>query len=411
LYTSPRVFLLPSPDLLPKSLDKFHGRFLVALAIRRQARIPIQDRLFELLARHLYATALVEADVESALPLVASRQHSGYLKGRVNGSDIFVPWHLADVFPSVKIAESMEHLARSVQLDSEGAICLSGSSVFRGAVPIVGDIDFCEYVSSIPTRIPALIDQLIERRTDAPLLRIYLPRVRPKADFHAPWQESMARLSARFEVADPASAPVLMLEHIFKDEVVGLLPCTNRALPVAPDEPDEGHGKTTFVFQEAVISSAGAPPRTLINALELADYVVWLREQLRHTSDEDAGKKLNAVKRLKRALCLARLIHLHELANEAVAMLNHPHIESYVRNEALASLRELTNYLPAGPTASGWRSALKELTIKVQNQDDVTRSAIEARADQVVERIATAYDYIADEILQVDPNEVTSNEP
>lgn len=389
---------MPKPIVLPKSLDKFHGRFLVALAIRRQAKIPIGQHELELLAGHLYRTALVEQTVERELPLTPSPGHAGYLKGEINQSAIFVPWYLADVFPGGEIAQNLERLARRLQVDPEGSICLSGSGVFRGVVSVIGDIDFCEYSVSNPGDIPRFIGQMLLRGEDAPLVRIYLPGVRPKTDFFAPWPPCLEKLNTQYGANETASPPILVFEHIVSNGVLGLLPCTNRVLPVEPGRPAEGHGKTTFVFQEAVFSYGDSPPRSLVAPLELGDYVAWLRSQIR--PDADSSQKLSSVKRLKRALSLARLIHLHDLADEALAVLKDPLVERYVRRKATAELKRLIEYLPF-EEQENWLRALQESNWTVDRLEKAEQGEVDSRAESVVGRVGGQYDYIADQLLQV----------
>jgi hypothetical protein len=389
---------LPAPIVFPKSLDNVHGRFLVALAIRRRAKIPIGQHELELLGGHLFRTALVEQTVEGDLPLAPSPDHAGYLKGLVNQSPIFVPWYLADVFPSAEIAQHMERLARRLQVDPEGSICLSGSGVFRGAISVIGDIDFCEYAVSKPSAIPGFISQMLLRGDDAPLARIYLLGVRPSIDFFAPWPPCLEQLNTHYRADQPTSVPILVFEHIVSNDVLGVLPCTNRVLPVEPKSPAEGHGATTFVFQEAVFSRGDRPPRSLVAPHELGDYVAWLRDQIR--PEAEADEKLNSVKQLKRGLSLARLIHLHDLGDEALALLKDPLVERYVRQKTVRELKRLIKYLPLGEQEI-WRRSLQESSDAVDRLEKADEREVDSRAGRVVGRVGSEYDNIADQLLRV----------
>jgi hypothetical protein len=391
--------MLRPPLALPSTLDNFHGRFLVALAIRRQAKVPINNHEFELLGRHLFKTALVEQSIGSELPLTASSTHLGYLKGMLDETAVFIPWYLADVFPGGTLARELKQLALRLHVDPEGSICLSGSAVFRGALSIIGDIDFCEYAMSSPSNIPMLIGQMLQRNNDAPLVRIYLPGKRPKVDFFAPWNDTIEELSSRYENETAENAPILMLEHLVSQGALGLLPCTNRLLPVEQSNPAVGHGKTTFVFQEAVFVSGDSPPRSLVAPLELADYVAWLRDEIRSDTDPGSSEKLNSVKRLKRALSLARLIHLHEIAREILAALSDPLIERYVRHKTARELDRLIEFLPH-EQREVWRIQA-ESRYPTDKLGKAEQREIDAMVKYVVNRVEDTYDYIADQILRV----------
>jgi hypothetical protein len=192
---------------------------------------------------------------------------------------VYVPWYLVEVFPNNAALTALQALSRQVRIDGAGAICLSGSSVFRGALQTVGDIDFCEYVTVEPARIPKLIESLIMHVSVAFLARIYIVRAIPRTDFTPPWDGCPLRISELCETAGaPSDAPILMFQYIAPDELLGLLPVTNRMLPVAARQPSAGHGQTTFVFQEAVFTKDDPPPRTLVAPAEIADYVIWLRD-------------------------------------------------------------------------------------------------------------------------------------
>ena len=394
--------LLP-PLRLPQSLDEYHGRFLVALAIRRQAKVPIGRHFIELLGRHLYRVALVEQELAEGLPLTSSADHSGYFKGAINGIDFFVPWHLVEIFPGPEALSRIEELSRKVQLDHHGSICLSGSGVFKGAVKAIADLDFCEYLTASMGSIPHLIDQFFARLHDIALVRIYTPKNRPSQNHFAPWVRCPEPLRTQCITAkQPTDVPVMMFEHIAVDRELGLLPVTNRVLPVHRDDPAAGHGQTTFVFQEVVFARSASPPRTLIAPLELGDYVAWLREQIRLGVDETSGKRLDAVKKLKRGLSLARLIHLHELAAQALTLLKDPSVERYVYQHSIAEIEKLINSLrPEEKKEEFLREVKKSLMPLGAPLSDSERDRVDADATDLVQRIGDTYDQIADEILQV----------
>ena len=192
-----------------------------------------------------------------------------------------------------------------------------------------------------------------------------------------------------------------MFEHITIDRDLGLLPVTNRVLPVNPQNLAAGHGQTTFVFQEVVFARGASSPRTLKSPEELGDYVSWLRGQIRLGVDE-SGRRLSAVKRLKRGLSLARLIHLHKLAAETVTFLRSSSVERYVHHQRMAEINRLIDALPlAAEREKLLLEVKKSLTALGQPLSESERDKLDAAATELVERIGDAYDQIAEEILQV----------
>jgi hypothetical protein len=351
----------------------------------------------EILERFLKASALLEQRTDGFV-LKTSDSYAGYLVGDVNGAKVFVPWHLVEIFPPHSVLSEMHTLSQRVKLGSEGAICLSGSSVFRGALQAVGDIDFCEYIFNQPSQVPSLIDSLIMRLDDVWLARIYVPTNRQE-NYRAPWKGGCpTNLAAAFRRArSSARAPVLMFEYVSVDSLLGVLPVTNRVLPVNRTDPAADHGQTTFVFQEAVFCEGDPPPRLLVSPIELADYIVWLRRELRKRASNDL---LNSVKRLKRALSLARIICLDELSTRALSALSDGRIERYVRQTAATKARKLLRYLELDPSdvLSRKIDAFSDLEPRLSRLE---LNKLENHIQKVVDDIADAYDAIGDRIVRV----------
>jgi hypothetical protein len=103
---------------------------------------------------------------------------------------------------------------------------------------------------------------------------------------------------------------------------------------------------------------------------------------------------------LKRALSLARLTHLHDLASEALVILSSERVERYVRARAVKEIRKLAGHLQDREKAlvldelDSPRYVLKPLTAS----EVIEMNATAARA---INRVASAFDAIGDEILQV----------
>ena len=95
----------------PSSLENVHGRFLIALALRRQVKLPIEENYLKILGNHLYRSALLEQELARDVPLSHSREFPGYLRGTVNGTQVLVPWHLVEVFPGYDLLNEIESLA------------------------------------------------------------------------------------------------------------------------------------------------------------------------------------------------------------------------------------------------------------------------------------------------------------
>ena len=378
------------------------SQFTVGLSIRRRSKLPIDGRLSEILERMLRTAALLEQRSDGFV-LASSQKYPGYLEGNLKDSKVFVPWHLVEIFAPPQILSEMHALSQRIKLSDDGVICLSGSSVFRGVLRVVGDIDFCEYVFDKPSKVPSLIERLAIRLDKIWLVRIYIPSSR-RDSYHPPWHgRCPARLTNMFSKGPAATqAPVLMFEYIVNDPSLGIIPVTNRTLPVDKNDPAAGHGQTTFVFQEAVFAAEDFPPRLLVSPTELADYVIWLRDELRVPANRREIELRDSVKRLKRALSLARIIYLDELAREALSVLSDARIEGYVRQNTESKVHKLTQGLE--PDHADTIIELEKINEPTGSQSRFSRgelSKLEAMAREVVDKIATAYDAIGDQLVRI----------
>jgi hypothetical protein len=235
---------------------------------------------------------------------------------------------------------------------------------------------------------------------DIRLARIYVPSKR-RENYRPPWEgHCPSRLAEAFrKVRTSARAPILMFEYVSVDAALGVLPVTNRVLPVNREDPAADHGQTTFVFQEAVFCESAPPPRLLVSPTELADYIVWLREELRRPSGKPS-ELLGSVKRLKRALSLARIACLDELSTRALSTLGDRRIEQYVRQTTATKVRKLLQYLKSEPSDVVSRR-FDKLSGPEPQLSRLELSGLEVHIEEVVGDIASAYDAIGDRLVRV----------
>jgi hypothetical protein len=54
---------MPHPQMSPPAFENLHGRFLVALGLRRRLNLPVADNYLRALGNHLVKAALLEEEI------------------------------------------------------------------------------------------------------------------------------------------------------------------------------------------------------------------------------------------------------------------------------------------------------------------------------------------------------------
>ena len=285
----------------------------------------------------LGARSIVNAHSDPDAALAADADAPGYLRRTMRGREVFVPAHLAPVFPGGSVLEDVVETATLLTLCHGHPICLSGSTTFLGASKSVSDLDFCEYFLSSATLIPAAVHGKISGSRRGPLVRFKCGA----SMLSAPWDgfEENARTLLAAD-RERTSAIRLKLDFLHTTRTFGLMPTTSVVLPIHEDDPEGGSAQFSFAYQEAVIT-IGRPPRSLLSGDRLARYLLWLRGDIREwLGSGGTAKTADApLKALKRALSFLLAVGRDDLVAPCVEVLASTEIADVSLKDRVADLR------------------------------------------------------------------------
>jgi hypothetical protein len=249
----------------------------------------------------------------------ADRENPGYLLATVRGVELRAPWHMIADLPDGDALEDAIGHAALVRFAGDSVICLSGSMAARGGVLAAGDIDLCEYVSAAHDFGSVSMQALSTGTADVVCVRIgaHLAAGRvPAAEFaeiRRPWSADAAR--AFVERARDAAAGKCDFALVSRTE--GAVELTKIVLHVDPRYPDtEGAWDLSFTFQEIALDPGSWVPRRLAAPRALGKYVAFLFRAIETYADAAPWKAA------KRALALARILHVPALADAARQLLS-----------------------------------------------------------------------------------------
>jgi hypothetical protein len=95
----------------------------------------------------------------------------GYLFTRCEEWIVFVPWSLVATFPGPQVLASLLKTGKGASIRPANNLCISGSSAWLGGNIIVGDIDYCQYVESLPASIAESVENFTHPTKDLILLK------------------------------------------------------------------------------------------------------------------------------------------------------------------------------------------------------------------------------------------------
>jgi hypothetical protein len=262
-----------------------------------------------------------------------SAEAPGYLSTSCNEWRVFVPWSLVKSFPGPKVLADLLETGRTVSLDPIVNICLSGSSAGLGSNIEIGDVDFCQYASIAPAQ---MINEAIKfRRENPPFL--FKAQYGKAAEAEAPWENWATLTAAMSAVTSIEGSERFMLEFIGRTREHRNIPISTVVLASDFGSRDVGAARHSFMFQEAaaVPNGQSAPVWSLVDPVEISDFVRFLREQLSKYAH------VNPIKALKRGLMLANTILLTDFADEALAILTSEACRQHVRKHRIGELERL----------------------------------------------------------------------
>ena len=271
-------------------------------ALSQAEKDPTEETL-ESLATYLDFRSLIEVTLAPS-GRYSKSSFPGYLETQVETRSWYIPCHLGSVFPEMEVCEKIAVTAKSISVDQENSLCLSGSATFLGRLGEIGDLDFCEYAIVNQDRLAARACQKVHFRHSTRLVEIKCEKER----FCWPWPNIEMSLSKAVS-GDNSPRPARPMKLDFIAETgLGVLPVTSVILPLGNDR-ETGNAKLSHAFQEAVIAGDG-PVRALHNLSSFGGYTQFL---LKEAEDLLAGlsgkpKVVSTIKALKRLLSYVLLL-------------------------------------------------------------------------------------------------------
>jgi hypothetical protein len=248
----------------------------------------------------------------------ADRDNPGYLQATVKGVGLRAPWHMIADLPGIDALEEAVGHAAKVRFAGDSVICLSGSMAARGGVLAASDIDLCEYISAAHDF--ASVSKQALATSDAVVVCVQIGAhvadglTAGFAQIRRPWTAA----SSQAFLDGAAGAAVGKCDFALVSRVEGTIELTKIVLHVDARYPDtEGAWDLSFPYQEVALDTGAWVPRRLASPRSLGKYVAWLFRQVETYA---AGAPWKAA---KRALSLARILHVPALADRARRILRH----------------------------------------------------------------------------------------
>jgi hypothetical protein len=274
-------------------------RFFIDLAVS-EAQLEAIPRPALTKLRHLvWLLANRASAYPSAHEYTPDPSHPGYLLRAVKSYFVFVPFNLARFFANDDVLDALIVASKTLAVDDASPICISGSATLLRNSAAIADLDFCEYYLSPKRDMPALLSALwIREIADFVLISARVVSM----TYQSPWPAYDTILQDSIELSlASVTDPDVMLDGVYASHIFGVLPASNKVLPIDVDNVETGSALKSFVFQEAVIVSIATPPRSLVNAEQLGRYLNFLRCQAEEWLHKDP------LKSLKRSLAFFRL--------------------------------------------------------------------------------------------------------
>lgn len=273
---------------------------LLALKLTKTALSEPEQGLLELA---IHARAIIEQRSDGDGSLVVSATGMGYLTRRILERDIYVPFHLARVFPGTDTLSAIVETAASVALDGRSPICISGSVTFLGRQIPIADLDFCEYYTASIDQLPR---DVISKQAHAPTRWLVEVKV-DKTHHTSPWSS----LTPNFPPI--AAETVIKLDYVCDVPGFGAMPASSVILPL---EFATDAYQRSFAYQEAVLCD-GTPPRTLLKPSELGRYLAFLLREIDKYAEKAKSERsgMAALKALKRQYSFLLLIGVDQIAH------------------------------------------------------------------------------------------------
>jgi len=175
---------------------------------------------------------------------------AGYLVGEVRGWKVFVPWPLIKLYPGAEMMARLIALANDIAIRPPLALCVSGSIVLLGTQLAAADLDFCQYVSTVPSELVADVAEFRYPREDLILVSARYGHAKPSTP---PWDISWPELEQRMRSCGQVDgAERLILEFLRQADWLGAIAASSVVLCSDFDDRTRGAAMQSFIYQEAI---------------------------------------------------------------------------------------------------------------------------------------------------------------
>ncbi len=255
----------------------------------------------------------------------------GYLKGRHGDLNIFVPFHLVEHFPFLETAEELADFADAIRLSDRGYICVSGSAAVLRSVGVIGDIDFCEYLTSVShVELESLKRQTMSEESIV-LVRIKWSNI---ASDVRPWEKDIVgEFHAAVQKNEELSTASWKTDSLALSSTMGPISVTNVVLPQGKPVHSLAFDERSWVYQEAILTNDTNLIVDLAKPRPFGSYLLWLRQQI------EVCLKDKPLKAAKRALSLCLILSFSDEEALLALGLQAPILVKAARADAVTEAR------------------------------------------------------------------------
>ena len=252
---------------------------------------------------------IAAAGLPKSMSLTTRPDAPGYVFFTQSEASFAVPYFLVDIFPSDIRLQEINELAKKVRIFNDSTICLSGSGCSLGSNIPIADLDFCEYINGIDH---SLAERLVTTtRKESSNLVCMNVTLGPKLSWRRPWTTELQKPTPSFiKTATGAlkKSKHRKVDYVANTKNLGVLEVTNKLVPLDFAYSEVGEANSSFSMQEVPLGNSSWVPRDLSDPIEVGRYVTWLTSEIQAqiTKSQDAPRY--AVKALRRALPLARIL-------------------------------------------------------------------------------------------------------
>lgn len=324
---------------------------------------------------------IAAAGLSKSLNLVTHSDAPGYVFVTQAEASFAVPFFFVDIFPDGALLSEINELAKKIRVANDSMICLSGSGCSLGSNIPIGDLDFCEYLNGVDE---VLAERLVvATRIESSNLVCMRVTLGPKMFWRRPWGAELQKPTKIF--FKRATGALLRSKHrkidyIAQTNSLGVLEVTNKLVALDFAYSEIGEASSSFSMQEVPVGDSSWAPRNLSNPIEVGRYVTWLMSEIRAQITKSKNAPRFAVKALRRALPLARIL----MAGEEARTLRQLLLDE--NGGRLAALHDRCSLYKALEeeglhTLSSYQSNLKASILSLRNGTEVGDIPFDALTD------------------------------